>query len=179
MSASIVSGAPCDRLTGCSRNAGMLKRNDAAPFDLLCWLEGRSHAQGVFEDRNGRVRRRFRVEMDGTTEGNGLRLHERFDFDDGERQERTWHLARGAGHSFSGRAEDSVSEAHGRFEPGVAYLCSELQLKIGRRTVAMRFDDAFYEAGPGLVLNRSTMSKWGIRLGQILIQFRKDDQRSP
>ena len=43
----------------------------------------------------------------------------------------------------------------------------------------MRFDDAFYQAGPGLVLNRSTMSKWGIRLGQILIQFRKADQRSP
>lgn len=157
----------------------MLKRNDAAPFDLLSWLEGRCHAQGFVEDRRGRVRRRFRVEMDGTTEGNALRLHERFVFDDGERQERTWLLTRGTDHSFTGRAEDSVSEAQGRFEQGVAYLCSELRLKIGGRSVVMRFDDAFYEAGPGLVLNRSTMSKWGIRLGQILIQFRKDDQRSP
>jgi hypothetical protein len=157
----------------------MLKRNDTAPFDLLSWLEGSSHAQGVFEDRKGRVRRRFSVEMMGTPDGNTLRLHERFIFEDGERQERTWLLTRGAGRSFTGRAEDSVSEAHGRFEQGVAYLCSELRLKIGSRRVAMRFDDAFYEVGPGLVLNRSTMSKWGIRLGQILIQFRKDDQRSP
>ena len=157
----------------------MLKRNDTAPFDLLSWLEGRSLAQGVFEDRKGRVRRRFTVEMNGRPDGHTLHLHERFVFDDGERQERTWHLTRAADGSFTGRAEDSVSEAHGRFAEGVAYLSSVLKLRIGKRSVALHFDDAFYEAGPGLVLNRSTMSKWGIRLGQILIQFRKDDQRSP
>ena len=158
---------------------GMLKRNDSAPFDLLSWLEGRTHARGVFEDRRGRVRRRFTIEMDGRAEGNTLRLHERFLFDDGERQERTWVLTRGPGGTFSGRAEDSVSAARGRFEEGVAYLESQLRLKIGSRRIAMNFDDAFYESGPGLVLNRSTISKWGIRLGQILIQIRKDDQRSP
>jgi hypothetical protein len=157
----------------------MLKRNDTAPFDLLSWLEGRTLAVGVFEDRKGRVRRRFTVDLTGTADGNSLRLDERFLFDDGERQERTWMLTRGAGGTFTGRAGDSVSEAQGRFGEGVAYLASELRIKVGSRHVAMCFDDAFYAAGPGLVLNRSTMSKWGIRLGQILIQFRKDDQRSP
>ena len=157
----------------------MLKRNDTAPFDLLSWLEGRTLAEGVFEDRGGRVRRRFTVELNGTAEANALRLNERFIFDNGERQERTWVLTRGPDRSFIGRAEDSVSEAHGRFDEGVAYLSSRLWLKVGKRKIAMHFDDAFYPAGAGLVLNRSTMSKWGIRLGQILIQFRKDDQRSP
>ena len=37
----------------------------------------------------------------------------------------------------------------------------------------MRFDDVFYDTGDGTVLNRSTVSKWGIRLGQVLILFRK------
>jgi len=157
----------------------MLKRNDTAPFDLLSWLEGRTLAEGVFEDRGGRVRRRFTVELNGTADANSLRLNERFIFDNGERQERTWVLTRGPGRIFTGRAEDSVSEAHGRFDEGVAYLSSKLWLKAGKRKIAMHFDDAFYPAGAGLVLNRSTMSKWGIRLGQILIQFRKADQRSP
>ena len=157
----------------------MLKLNDTAPFDLLSWLEGRTLAEGVFEDRGGRVRRRFTVELNGTAEANALRLNERFIFDNGERQERTWVLTRGPGRIFTGRAEDSVSEAHGRFDEGVAYLSSKLWLKVGKRKIAMHFDDAFYPAGAGLVLNRSTMSKWGIRLGQILIQFRKADQRSP
>ena len=157
----------------------MLKRNDTAPFDLLSWLEGRTLAEGVFEDRGGRVRRRFTVELNGTADANTLRLNERFIFDNGERQERTWVLTRGPDRSFIGRAEDSVSEARGRFDEGVAYLSSKLWLKVGKRKIAMHFVDAFYPAGPGLVLNRSTMSKWGIRLGQILIQFRKADQRSP
>ena len=157
----------------------MLKRNDTAPFDLLSWLEGRTLAEGVFEDRGGRVRRRFTVELNGTAEANALRLNERFIFDNGERQERTWVLTRGPDRSFIGRAEDSVSEAHGRFDEGVAYLSSRLWLKVGKRKIALHFDDAFYPTGPGLVLNRSSMSKWGIRLGQILIQFRKADQRSP
>ena len=157
----------------------MLKRNDTAPFDLLSWLEGDTRAEGVFEDRQGRIRRRFTVDMTGVAEGNVLRLDETFLFDDGERQQRQWILTRGAGGSFTGRAGDSVSEAEGRFEPGVAYLESELKLRVGRREVAMRFDDAFYATGSDTVLNRSTVSKWGIRLGQILIQLRKPDQRSP
>ena len=72
-----------------------------------------------------------------------------------------------------------MSEARGRFAEGASYLSSELRLRIGRRNIALHFDDAFYPSGPGYVLNRSTMSKWGIRLGQILIQFKKDGQRSP
>ena len=99
----------------------MLKRNDTAPFDLLSWLEGDTRAEGVFEDRQGRIRRRFTVEMTGLAEGNVLRLDETFHFDDGERQQRRWVLTRGAGGSFTGRAGDSVSDAQGRFDfPAVA-----------------------------------------------------------
>ena len=152
----------------------MLKRNDSAPFDLLSWLEGRTLAHGVFEDRRGRIRRRFTVEMNGHADASSLRLDENFVFEDGERQKRTWVLTRGAGRSFSGRCEDAVREAHGEFGEGVAYLRSCLRLRVGRRQIAMNFDDAFYQAGPNELLNRSTVSKWGIRIGQVLILFRKD-----
>jgi hypothetical protein len=63
--------------------------------------------------------------------------------------------------------------AYGRFEAGRAYLKSELRLAVGSRKIAMTFDDVFYETGDGTVLNRSTVSKWGIKLGQVLILFRK------
>lgn len=152
----------------------MLKRNDSAPFDLLSWLEGHTTAQGVFEDRRGRIRRRFTVEMTGEAEGDTLRLKEHFVFTDGEHQHRTWVLTRSSDGGFTGTCEDAVGQAQGRFAEGVAYLSSQLRLKVGRRMVAMSFDDAFYAAGPHEVLNRSTVSKWGIRLGQVLILFRKD-----
>lgn len=152
----------------------MLKRNDTAPFDLLSWLEGRTLACGVFEDRRGRIRRRFTVEMMGHAEGSSLRLEEHFHFDDGERQQRTWVLTRGEAGGFSGHCEDSVATAQGHFAEGAAYLRSQLRLKLGKRQVAMDFDDAFYPLGDADVLNRSTVSKWGIRVGQVLISFRKD-----
>lgn len=151
----------------------MLKRNDAAHFDLLSYFEGRTVASGVFEGRSGRQKRRFTVDMSGRAKGSTLELEEHFVFDNGERQERTWVLTRGAGQSFTGLCEDSVSAAHGSFEQGRAYLCSALRLKVGNRLVAMQFDDVFYDTGEGAVLNRSTVSKWGIRLGQVLIMFRK------
>jgi hypothetical protein len=151
----------------------MLKRNETAPFDLLTWLEGRTVATGVFEDRKGRIRRRFTVEMTGEARADTLHLAESFLFADGERQQRTWILTRDPAGGFTGRCEDAVSEARGEFGEGVAYLRSELRLKVGTRLIAMRFDDAFYEAGGDMVLNRSAVSKWGIRLGQVLIVFRK------
>ena len=151
----------------------MLKRNEAAHFDLLSYFEGKTTASGVFESRGGAPKRRFTVEMTGRAEGDTLVLAEHFLFDDGERQERTWTLKRGDGQSFTGICEDSVAEAHGMFEQGRAYLKSELRLKVGNRRVAMQFDDVFYDVGDGAVLNRSTVSKWGIRLGQVMLLFRK------
>lgn len=157
----------------------MLKLNDDAVFDLLSWLEGRTFAEGVFEDRKGRLRRRFTVEMNGRADGGKLTLEENFVFDDGERQRRVWTLHRGSGHTFSGRSDDSASDARGSFETGVAYLASELKIKVGNRAVAMRFDDAFYVMAGGGVLNRSKVMKWGIALGQVVMALRKKDQRSP
>ena len=151
----------------------MLKRNDNAPFDVLSWLEGRTAGQGVFEDRKGRIRRRFSVETVGHASGNSLILDEHFLFDDGENQQRRWTLMRGAGGAFTGRCEDGVGEARGSFQDGVAYLSSELRLKAGGRLIAMRFEDAFYPVGSDAVFNRSSVTKWGIRLGQVLIAFRK------
>lgn len=151
----------------------MLKRNEAAHFDLLSYFEGNTHAFGVFEARGGALKRRFSVDMTGQTEGDTLVLDEKFLFDDGERQQRTWHLTRGQDLGFSGTCEDAISPAHGTFGQGRAYLTSNLRLKVGSRLVAMRFDDVFYDAGNGAVLNRSTVSKWGIRVGQVLILFRK------
>jgi hypothetical protein len=151
----------------------MLKRNEAAHFDLLSYFEGNTQAFGVFESRSGLLKRRFSVDMTGRTDGNTLVLAEHFLFDDGERQERTWTLTRGEGQTFTGLCEDAVSEATGRFEPGRAFLNSCLRLKVGSRRIAMQFEDVFYVAGNGDVLNRSTVSKWGIRLGQVLIIFRK------
>lgn len=151
----------------------MLKLNENVHFDLLAYFEGETLAEGVFESRSGAVKRRFVVEMTGRAEAGALVLDERFLFDNGERQQRCWTLTRTGTTGFTGDCEDAVQAAEGRFAEGCAYMRSALRLKVGRRMIPMRFDDVFYETGAGTVLNRSTVSKWGIRLGQVLILFRK------
>lgn len=157
----------------------MLKRNETAAFDLLAYFEGETRAHGVFEDRAGKLKRRFTVEMTGRAEGSALILDEAFLFDDGERQHRTWRLERGMGQSFTGTCDDSVGVAQGRFGEGSAVLSSVLRVKAGKRHISIAFDDIFHDTGGGTVLNRSTLRKWGVRLGQVLILFRKPGQRSP
>ncbi len=151
----------------------MLKRNEASHFDLLSYFEGRTLATGVFEGRAGEQKRRFSVEMTGSAQGSSLVLDEHFLFDNGERQQRVWTLTRGNDQSFTGTCEDAVSEASGSFGQGRADMNSTLRLKVGNRLIAMKFADVFYDAGDGTVLNRSTVSKWGITVGQVLILFRK------
>ena len=96
----------------------MLKRNDTAPFDILTYFEGTTHASGIFEDRSGNTRRRFTVEMTGTAHGEMLVLEEHFLFDDGERQQRTWRFTRD-GFRFTGTCEDAAAEAHRRHAEGI------------------------------------------------------------
>jgi hypothetical protein len=158
---------------------GMLKRNENANFDLLAYFEGKTDASGVFEDRSGRTKRRFSVGLNGHASGNSLVLDEVFLFDDGERQTRTWTLTRNGSDAFTGNCADAVSTAHGKVAPGRATLRSALKIDVGARKIVMNFDDVFYSVGNGCVMNRSVVSKWGIRLGQVLILFRKPDYRTP
>ena len=151
----------------------MLQRIDTQQFDLLAFFEGQTLAHGVFEDRSGRPRRRFDVDMTGISDGDRLTLHEMFRFDDGEDQLRTWILRRNGLNRFTGTAEDCVGTAQGGFGDGMAWLRSTLRLQVGKRSIAMDFDDAFYPAGTGLVMNRSVVTKWGVRVGAVFITFWK------
>ena len=151
----------------------MLKRNDKAQFDLLAYFEGKTFASGIFEDRAGRTKRTFTVELEGRASGNTLTLDESFVFDDGERQTRTWTLTRDGTDSFTGTCSDAASPAKGQFDTGRAVMQSSLRLDVGSRKIALNFDDAFYDIGNGAVLNRSTVTKWGFHVGQVLILFRK------
>jgi len=151
----------------------MLKHNDDVHFDLLAYFEGATLAEGVFEGRSGEVKRCFHVEMTGRAEAGTLMLDERFLFDNGERQQRCWTLKRTGATGFTGHCEDAVRIAEGRFADGCAYMRSALRLKVGQRMIPMQFADVFYDAGAGAVLNRSTVSKWGITVGQVLILFHK------
>lgn len=142
-------------------------------FELTAFLEGRVSAWGIFEDRFGTLRRRFDVEMEGRWEGGAFRLDESFIYDTGEREKRTWIVTpRGSGR-FEATCADCVGSAHGTCDNDSIRMRYQFRLRLAGRAVVVTFDDRIYRMGPDIAINRATMSKWGIKLGELSLFFRR------
>jgi hypothetical protein len=139
------------------------------------FFPGRTVAYGIFEDRFGDLRRRFRVEIDGRMQDGDLILDERFIYDDGEQQQRIWTItaARAADGSrlYQGRAADVIGTAEGSAAGPALNWSYEVGLAIGGRIWEVRFDDWIYQLDENVALNRARVSKWGIELGTVTLVF--------
>ena len=139
------------------------------------FFPGRTVAYGIFEDRFGQLRRRFRVEIDGRMEGGDLILDERFIYDDGEQQQRIWTItpARGPDGSrlYQGQAADVIGGARGSAAGPALNWSYEVGLAIGGRIWEVRFDDWIYQLDEDIALNRARVSKWGVELGTVTLVF--------
>ena len=144
------------------------------PFRIETFFLGRSRASGVFHDRFGTLRTRFVAEIEGAFEGDEFVLAERFLYDDGRRESRTWRIRPHDGGTYHGRADDIVGLATGQATASSIDWRYVLSLKIGARRWNMNFEDSFLLVGD-MVINRARMSKFGIRLGEATIVFRRED----
>ena len=143
-------------------------------FDITRFLLGRTRAWGIFEDRFGHLRRRFDVEMEGRWEGDAFLLAERFVYDTGETEARTWRLKRDTPGRFTATCADCVGEARGVSSADTIRMSYTFRLKLATRTLTVHLDDRIYRLGDGIAMNRATMRKWGIRIGELSLFFRRD-----
>ena len=153
--------------------SGILPHNQDHTFDLLGFLDGPVRAWGVFEDRGGRVRRRFVADLVGRGDGTRFVIDEEFRFDDGTVEQRQWQFERGEGGAFHATATDVIGQAEGRGDAGGARLRYQFRLDIKGRSRIVDFDDRFYPIDGGRIINRATVSKFGVRLGELTILFER------
>ncbi len=142
-------------------------------FDITSLFAGRTTAHGIVEDRFGKLKRRFDVDMHGRWEGGVFVLDEHFAYDDGERESRTWLVRPDADGRFTATTADCVGEASGSCSHDVIRMRYRFSLKVGGRSVTVDFDDRIYRLDGALALNRATISKWGVRLGELALVFKK------
>ncbi|MFC3627766.1 DUF3833 domain-containing protein [Vogesella amnigena] len=162
-------------LAGCS-TAGIEDYRGTQPgFDLRQFFNGPLTAHGMFQDRSGKVLRRFTVSMQGRWQGDSGVLDEQFRYDDGETQRRVWTLKKLPDGRYSGTAADVVGEASGRTEGFALFWDYTLRLPVDGKEYEVRFDDWMYQLDARSVLNRSVMSKFGVRLGEVTLYIRKED----
>ena len=138
------------------------------------YFNGRIHAHGIFQKRGGEVVRRFTVVMDCRWEGNQGVLDEAFSYSDGSTSRRVWRLTKHEGGRYTGRADDVVGEAAGQ-ESGNAFRWNyTLRLPVDGKEYEVQFDDWMFLVDERVMLNRATMSKFGITLGEVLLSFTKE-----
>jgi len=142
-------------------------------LDLERYFNGTVDGWGVFTDRSGRVVKRFTVVMACTwRDGEGM-LDEDFSFSDGSRQRRVWRLKRTAPGRYEGRADDVVGIALGEQSGNALQWRYTLALPVDGRTWHVQMDDWMVLMDEVTMLNKATMSKFGVRVGEVTLSFRK------
>ncbi|MEM7188437.1 MAG: DUF3833 domain-containing protein [Pseudomonadota bacterium] len=142
-------------------------------LDLRTYLSGPLEASGIFFDRAGRADLRFVVDMTGTWEGNTGTLAETFRYSDGRSDERTWTITFSDDKNFTATAHDVVGQAVGGQTGNTAMMSYTLRIPRGDSTVDVSMEDWLYLQEDGTLINRTTMSKFGIRVGELFVTFRK------
>ena len=102
---------------------------------------GETAAYGVFEDRFGKVRRQFKVDITGTLDGDRLTLTEKFKYDDGERDTRVWEIDVLGGGAYRGTAGDVPGLAEGQVSGNAFNWKYKVDLKVGDSIWNVGFDD--------------------------------------
>ncbi|OMQ40826.1 DUF3833 domain-containing protein [Pseudomonas putida] len=148
-------------------------------LDLVAFFSRPVQAWGLFQNRSGEVVKRFHVQIESRVEGQQLILDERFLYSDGTRQRRVWTLQPAGDGRWRGRADDVVGEASGEIAGNALRWRYRLDLPVDGRHWEVDLDDWMYLMDEDTMINRSSMSKLGVELGQVILFFRREPKALP
>lgn len=141
-------------------------------FEPENYFSQRLDAYGVFVDRFGSIQRQFEVVVEGQKTDTGFSLDEYFLYDDGEREERRWDVTALGNGRYEGRCRDVIGVARGVCTANMLSWKYRFRLEMFGRKVAVTFDDVMVLQAGGVLVNRATVSKAGLKLGEVLLTFR-------
>ena len=142
-------------------------------LNLEEFFEGKTVAYGPFQDRFGNVPRRFRVDIDGTWDGETLTLVEDFVYDDNATEQRIWTLTKTGADTWTGTAPGVLGTASGIERGDTFNWTYKIDLPIKDSTMRVDFDDWMWLLSDDRLLNRAYVSRFGVRLGEVVLYFEK------
>lgn len=160
-------------LAGCASQRIDQYTSEKPVLDLQQYFNGVLDAYGVFTDRSGTVVKRFTVVMRCSWQGDDSVLDEDFTYSDGTTQKRIWRLKKLPDGRYTGTAGDVVGTAQGQARGNAFYWTYTLRLPVDDAVYDVTFDDWMYLMTDTVMLNKATMSKFGVRLGEVTLSFTK------
>ncbi|WP_417530593.1 DUF3833 domain-containing protein [Marinobacter lipolyticus] len=140
------------------------------------FFDGELSARGVVKDWSGTVIRTFDADINASWDARGVgTLDEVFRFDDGEVQTRTWILTP-SDDGYLAEAGDVVEPGTMRWQGNAIHMNYVLRVPYGDGTIDVRMDDWMYLVTPNALINQTTMSKWGVDVGEVVLVITKNQQ---
>ena len=138
------------------------------------FLKGNVKAYGVLQNRGGKVTRQFSANLNGKWDGKELILDEKFNWSDGEVQNRQWKIIKKDENHYEGTAGDVVGTAKG-YSYGSAFKFEYVLLvPVKGKEIKITFDDWIFMQDERVAINRATMTKFGIKVAELTVMFVKD-----
>lgn len=140
------------------------------------FFRGELSARGVVKDFSGEVIRTFDADIQASWDENGVgTLDEVFRFSDGEVQTRLWTL-QPKGESYHATAGDVVEPGTMRWQGNAIHMNYVLRVPYNDGTLDVRMDDWMYLITQDTLINQTTMSKWGIDVGEVVLVIQKHER---
>ena len=159
-------------LAGCASIAPLDYAKETPRLDLFTYFNGKVDGWGMVQDRSGKVLRRMVVEIDCKWNGGEGVLNESFQWSDGKTEKRVWKIRKN-GDRYVGTAGDVVGEALGVAAGNALQWQYVLALPGEAGGYRVDMDDWMWMVDDKTLTNRTTMSKFGIKVAEITIFFRK------
>lgn len=168
----VISGA----LTGCA-GPGLDDYSDMEPgLTPQEFFTGELSARGVVKNWSGEVIRTFDADISASWDDQGVgTLNEVFRFNDGEVQTRVWTLTPNDDGSLHADAGDVVEPGTMRWQGNAINMEYLLRVAYGDEddTIDLSMDDWMYLITPDILINETTMTKWGLEVGEIVLVIQK------
>ena len=159
--------------SGCAGPSVNDYASEQPALDLRRYFNGIVDAWGIFTDRSGKVVKRFTVVMNCQWNGDNGILDEDFVYSDGTKQKRIWKLTHLGDGRFSGLADDVIGTAQGSTRGNAFNWRYTLALPVNDQVWHVQFDDWMYLMNEQVMLNKASMSKFGVFLGEVTLSFTK------
>ncbi len=161
-------------LTGCSQSLDDYRQMQPS-LTLPGFFSGSAQAFGVLQNWRGQQTLHFSAELCGQWQGNKGDLYEIFRYSDGRTDKRHWQLQVAADGAVTGAAADVVGPASGRIAGNTLYWEYVLRIPQADGAVDVTVKDWLYLVTPQQLVNRSTLHKYGLNVGELTLSIQQLD----
>lgn len=135
------------------------------------FFNGECQAWGMFESRTGTIKNYFTVLTSGTWDGERLCLKEKVSYPDRSVDKRDWTIFKTGPNTYQGYTEGLKGEAKGTVNGPHFHWRYRLCWKYKKHKWTTDFDDQMWLHNNSTLINRATIRKYGVRIGQAWLFF--------